>query len=122
MRPAPVEASGPDVLREQLRASDLIAAPKPVSSRGWRKALYHLSFQQINVGQSRDERDVADFINQVDANLRGTYTIAVLGGKGGAGKTVTTTAVGSMFKSHRSDPVIAIDADPAEAANLVLQP
>ncbi len=115
---AAAEASGPELLREQLRASDLIAPRKTPSSRGWRKTLYLLSFKQINVGESADERRVRHLNSVVAANLRGTYTVAVLGGKGGAGKTVTTAAVGSMFRSARTDPVVAIDADPAQAANL----
>nr|VTP02295.1 CobQ/CobB/MinD/ParA nucleotide binding domain protein [Mycobacterium riyadhense] len=77
-----------------------------------------MSFKQINVGESAGERLVQHLNSVVGTNLRGNYTIAVLGGKGGAGKTVTTAAVGSMFKSQRSDPVVAIDADPAQAANL----
>lgn len=78
-----------------------------------------MSFKLINVGESDDERRVGDLHTAVAAHLRGTYTIAVLGGKGGVGKTVTTTAVGSTLKSLRTgDPVVAIDADPAQAANL----
>lgn len=115
---ADAHTSSPQLLREALRPSDLVAPPKPAPSRGWRKALYQLSFKKINVGRSADERQVFDLISGVGTNLRGTYTIAVLGGKGGAGKTVMTAAVGSMFKVHRPDPVVAIDADPAQAANL----
>ncbi|TDL02912.1 hypothetical protein EUA05_25790 [Mycobacterium paragordonae] len=116
-----VHAASPghsETLREQLRPSDLIKPPKPTPSRGWRKALYHLSFKTINPGPSEAEQDTARLQKEVGAHLRGTYTIAVLGGKGGAGKTVTTAAIGSTLKSLRSDPVVAIDADPAQAANL----
>lgn len=117
-RPAAAGASGTELLREQLRASDLIAPRKTPSSHGWRKMLYQISSKAINVGESADERRVRHLNGIVASNLRGSYTVAVLGGKGGAGKTVTTAAVGSMFRSVRTDPVVAIDADPAQAANL----
>jgi MinD-like ATPase involved in chromosome partitioning or flagellar assembly len=112
------EPRAADMLREQLRAADLIAARKVPSSRGWRKAIYLLSGKAINVGESLDERRVRDLKAGVDTNLRGTYTVAVLGGKGGAGKTAMTVAIGSVFARLRNDRVVAVDADPAQAANL----
>ena len=73
----------------------------------------------INVGESADEQKVRALKAAVNANVRGTYTIAVLGGKGGAGKTAMTAAVASVFADlRRNDRVVAIDADPAQAANL----
>jgi len=108
-----------DELRDKLRATDLIAPRKIESSSGWRKALYVASGGLINVGESADERKVRALTAAVNANVRGTYTIAVLGGKGGAGKTAMTAAVSSVFADlRRNDRVVAIDADPAQAANL----
>lgn len=107
-----------DELRDKLRATDLIAPRKIESSRGWRKALYAISFGLINVGESADEQKVRALKAAVKANVRGTYTIAVLGGKGGVGKTVLTASVASLFADLRNDSVVAIDADPAQAANL----
>ncbi|KEP38790.1 ATPase [Mycobacterium kansasii] len=107
-----------DALREHLRAADLIAPQKEPSQQGWRKALHTISGGLINVGESRDERMVRDLKASVAANLRGTYTVIVLGGKGGTGKTAMTIAVGSVFAEQRNDRVVAVDADPAEAANL----
>ena len=108
-----------DELRDKLRATDLIAPRKIESSSGWRKALYVASGGLINVGESADERKVRALKAAVNANVRGTYTIAVLGGKGGAGKTAMTAAISSVFADlRRNDRVVAIDADPAQAANL----
>lgn len=53
--------------------------------------------------------------------MRGTYTIVVLGGKGGSGKTAITVATASEFKRNRNDQVVAMDADPAQAANLAVR-
>lgn len=110
-------ASG-DLIHEQLRASDLVAGRKIAPGHGWRKILHQLSFGAINTGESPDEQQVRKLKAQVGAPFRGTYSIAVLGGKGGAGKTTMTAALGSVFASLRCDRVVAIDADPAQAANL----
>lgn len=107
-----------DLIHEHLRASDLVASRKIPPGRGWRKLLYRLSFGAINTGESPDEQQVRKLKTQVGAPFRGTYSIAVAGGKGGAGKTTITAAIGSVFASLRRDKVVAIDADPAQAANL----
>ncbi|BBX88247.1 MinD/ParA family ATP-binding protein [Mycolicibacterium aubagnense] len=112
------EPVGHEGLAERLRAGDLVTPAKAPATRGWRYWLYRTSFKTINVGASPDELYERELIAQVGANLRGTYTVAVLGGKGGSGKTSITTTLASMIRSHRSDPVVAIDADPAEGANL----
>ncbi|TQC45441.1 hypothetical protein EEB14_31685 [Rhodococcus sp. WS4] len=38
--------------------------------------------------------------------------IAVLGGKGGAGKTTTSTALGSVFAAKLRERVVVVDANP----------
>lgn len=110
-----------DALREHLRATDLIAPHKEASSKGWRKALLRASGGLINVGESSDERTVRGLKGSIGASLRGTYTIVVLGGKGGSGKTAITVATASEFKRNRNDHVVAVDADPAQAANLAVR-
>lgn len=116
-RQASALASG-DLIYEQLRASDLVTRRKIPPGHGWRKLLYRLSSGSINTGESSDEQQVRKLNTQVAAPFRGTYSIAVLGGKGGAGKTTITAAIGSVFASLRRDMVVAIDTDPAQAANL----
>lgn len=107
-----------ELIHEQLRASDLVTSRKIPPGHGWRKLLYRLSFGSINTGESPDEQQVRKLKTQVGAPFRGSYSIAVLGGKGGVGKTTITAAIGSVFASLRKDMVVAIDADPAQAANL----
>ncbi|MGV7254563.1 MinD/ParA family ATP-binding protein [Mycobacterium kansasii] len=109
---------GGELLREQMRASDLAASRKIPSSRGWRKLVYRMSFRTINTGESPDERELRRLTAMVRTPLRGTYSIVILGGKGGTGKTTAAVAIGSTFASLRNDKVVAIDADPAQAANL----
>ncbi|MCA2304836.1 MinD/ParA family protein [Mycobacterium intracellulare] len=89
--------------------------------KGWRKALLKISGGLINVGESSDERTVREFKTAIGANLRGTYTVVVLGGKGGSGKTAITVAAASQFADVRNDQVVAVDADPAQAANLAVR-
>ena len=105
-------------LQEQLRPSELIESKKIPPSRGWRRWVYVATFKGINLGESPDERRVRELTELIDSPLRGTYTVAVLGGKGGAGKTTVTAAIGSTFACLRGDKVVAMDADPAQAANL----
>lgn len=105
-------------MREQIRATELVEPRKIPSSRGWRKWLYRGSFKTINVGESPDERWLRDLNTTVAAPLRGTYSIVVLGGKGGVGKTTAAAAVGSTFAALRTDKTVAIDANPDRASNL----
>jgi MinD-like ATPase involved in chromosome partitioning or flagellar assembly len=111
-------ASSWELMRDQLRASNLTPVRKIPPSRGWRKWLYGTSFRRINPGESPDERRLRFLNETVDTPLRGTYSVVVLGGKGGAGKTTTAAAIGSTLALLRNDKVVAIDADPAQAANL----
>lgn len=109
---------GSELRSEQISASELIAPRKIPSSRGWRKWLYVGSFKLINTGESPDEQLMRNLNATVAGHLRGTYSIVVLGGKGGVGKTTTTAAIGSTFAALRKDKVIAIDANPDRASNL----
>ncbi len=107
-----------ELMRDQLRASNLTPVRKIPPSRGWRKWLYSASFGRINPGESPDEQRLRALNATVDTPLRGTYSVVVLGGKGGAGKTTTAAAIGSTLALLRNDKVVAIDADSAQAANL----
>jgi MinD-like ATPase involved in chromosome partitioning or flagellar assembly len=80
--------------------------------------LYYGTFKLINTGESPDEQVLRNLKGTVGGHLRGTYSVVVLGGKGGVGKTTTTAAVGSTFASLRNDKTIAIDANPDRASNL----
>ncbi len=116
---APVGAAAAAVARPQRSASDLHQARKRASKRGWRKWLYQLSGSKINVGESRDEIEVRLLETAIKSPLSGPHSVVVTGGKGGCGKTVVTTGVATVFaKIRQKDPVVAADADPAQAANL----
>ncbi|MCH9729749.1 MAG: MinD/ParA family protein [Actinomycetia bacterium] len=111
-------SDGSELRSEQISAEELNAPRKIASSRGWRKWLYYASFKTINTGESPDEQHLRNLNATVGGHLRGTYSVVVLGGKGGVGKTTTTAAVGSTFASLRNDKTIAIDANPDRASNL----
>ncbi|WP_308161688.1 MinD/ParA family ATP-binding protein [Mycolicibacterium goodii] len=109
---------GAELRSEQISAAELNAPRKTPSSRGWRKWLYYGSFKLINTGESPDEQLLRNLNATVAGHLRGTYSVVVLGGKGGVGKTTTTASIGSTFAALRKDKVIAIDANPDRASNL----
>lgn len=115
---APAASAGV-VARSQRSASDLHRARKRPAGRGWRKWLYKASFETINVGESREEIEVRLLLTAIKAPIAGPHSVVVAGGKGGCGKTVVTSAVATVFaKIRQKDPVVAADADPAQAANL----
>ncbi|WP_180275976.1 MinD/ParA family ATP-binding protein [Mycobacterium celatum] len=96
----------------ELSTSTLLRQVKPPPSEGWRKWLYILSGQLINVGESPRVNRYNDLIMQANRPLRGCYRIAMLSLKGGVGKTTITACLGATFASIRGDRVIAVDANP----------
>jgi MinD-like ATPase involved in chromosome partitioning or flagellar assembly len=96
----------------ELSTSTLLRQVKPPPSEGWRRLLYRLSGQLINVGESPRVIRYNDLTVQVNRPLRGCYRIAMLSLKGGVGKTTITATLGSTFASIRGDRVVAVDANP----------
>jgi MinD-like ATPase involved in chromosome partitioning or flagellar assembly len=96
----------------ELSTSTLLRQVKPPPSEGWRRWLYRLSGQLINVGESPRTMRYNDLIVQVNRPLRGCYRIAMLSLKGGVGKTTITATLGATFASIRGDRVVAVDANP----------
>ena len=96
----------------ELSTSTLLRQVKPPPSEGWRRWLYVLSGQLINVGESPRILRYNDLIVQVNRPLRGCYRIAMLSLKGGVGKTTITATLGATFASIRGDRVVAVDANP----------
>ncbi|WP_264991618.1 MinD/ParA family ATP-binding protein, partial [Mycobacterium montefiorense] len=88
---------------------------KPVSRRGWRRWVHKLT--RINVGLTRDEKRELDLYRRIRRSPHGSHQIAVLGLKGGVGKTTLTVALGSMLAEVRGDRILAFDAD-AGSGNL----
>jgi MinD-like ATPase involved in chromosome partitioning or flagellar assembly len=96
----------------ELSTSTLLRQVKPPPSEGWRRWLYVLSGQLINVGESPRILRYNDLVVQVNRPLRGCYRIAMLSLKGGVGKTTITATLGATFASIRGDRVVAVDANP----------
>ena len=91
------------------------SADKAVPQRGWRRWVYALT--RINMGLSRDEKYELDLHRRIRRNPRGSHQIAVVGLKGGVGKTTLTVALGSVLAQVRGDRILAFDAD-ADSGNL----
>ena len=96
----------------ELSTSTLLRQVKPPPSEGWRRWLFRLSGQLINVGESQRTMRYNDLTVQVNRPLRGCYRIAMLSLKGGVGKTTITATLGATFASIRGDRVVAVDANP----------
>ena len=96
----------------ELSTSTLLRHVKPPPSEGWRRWLFRLSGQLINVGESPRTMRYNDLTVQVNRPLRGCYRIAMLSLKGGVGKTTITATLGATFASIRGDRVVAVDANP----------
>lgn len=79
---------------------------------GWRKAVYVGTGHLINLGAGPAERTLRDQIALIGSNIPGNYSIAFVSIKGGVGKTRTTAGVGTVFSHYRTEPVLAMDANP----------
>jgi len=96
----------------ELSTSTLLRQVRPAPSEGWRRWLYLLSGQLINLGESPRVMRYNDLVAQANRPLRGCYKIAMLSLKGGVGKTTITACLGATFASIRGDRVVAVDANP----------
>ena len=75
---------------------------------GWRKAVYVSTGHLVNLGAGPAERVLRDQFTQIGSNIPGNYTIAVISIKGGVGKTRTTAALGTVYATYRTEPVLAL--------------
>ncbi len=96
----------------ELSTSMLLRQVKPPPSDGWRRLLYVLSGQLINLGESPRAARYHDLVARVNRPLRGCYRVAMVSLKGGVGKTTITATLGATFASIRGDRVMAVDASP----------
>jgi len=96
----------------ELSTSMLLRPVKPPPSEGWRRLLYVLSGQLINLGESPRAARYNDLVARVNRPLRGCYRIAMVSLKGGVGKTTITAMLGATFASIRGERVVAVDASP----------
>lgn len=95
-----------------LRAEDVVPMRKVPPDMGWRKAVYVGSAHTVNLGAGPAEKQLRDQIALIKTNIPGNYQVAVLGLRGGVGKTRTTAGIGTAYASYRTEPVICIDANP----------
>ncbi|HEX3792363.1 MAG TPA: AAA family ATPase [Pseudonocardiaceae bacterium] len=96
----------------ELSSAQLIRQAKRPPQSGWRRALYQASGHSVNLGESPADVHRRELIARINQPLRGCYKIAMLSLKGGVGKTIATTTLGSTFSSLRGDRVVAVDANP----------
>ncbi|HEU4363525.1 MAG TPA: AAA family ATPase [Mycobacterium sp.] len=109
---APYPQATPAAPYSDLSTTSLLRQFKPPPSSGWRRLLYVLSGNLINVGESPRTIRYNELAGQANRSLQGCYRIAVLSLKGGVGKTAVTATLGATFASIRGDRVVAVDANP----------
>ena len=95
-----------------LSSAALLRPVKPPPAGGWRRLLYTLSGQLVNVGESARTIRYNNLVAQANRPLAGCHRIACLSLKGGVGKTTITATLGATFASIRGDRVVAVDANP----------
>lgn len=113
--PAPGDQHAPAAVSHIGMKPAKKSAPRMVSRQGWRRWVHKLT--RINVGLSREEKYDLDLRHRIRRSPRGSYQIAILGLKGGVGKTTVTVTLGSVFSQVRRDRILAFDAD-ASCGNL----
>ena len=99
-----------------LRAEDVVAHRKLPPEMGWRKTVYVGSGKTINLGAGPAEQRLRDQIDMITTNIPGNYSIGVVCVRGGVGKTRTAAGLGTAYAKYRTEPVIAIDANPTYGA------
>lgn len=95
-----------------MRIPDPAASLKAPPASGWRKLVYTASFHGINPGDSRIEQHHHALGDRIRRQMCKHFVVGVLSGKGGVGKTTMTACIGNVFREHRPENVVAIDAAP----------
>jgi MinD-like ATPase involved in chromosome partitioning or flagellar assembly len=90
-------------------------ARRPIKAKapktGWRGAIYGLSGKKVNVGLSPAEYQLEQWLRHIRIPVT-NHSIATMNVKGGAGKTTTAMALGTVLATNRQDRCIGIDANP----------
>lgn len=82
-----------------------------VPTTGWQHVAYRLTGGLWNPGISHKQQQHLDMLSTIDTPVS-NHRIAVVGLKGGVGKTTNTVALGTVYAQQRRDQAIAIDANP----------
>jgi MinD-like ATPase involved in chromosome partitioning or flagellar assembly len=112
---APIPATGPwnpGPPAAHLRPDELVKSRTLPPEMGWRKAVYVGTGHLVNLGAGPAERELRDQIARIGSNIPGNYTVAVVSIKGGVGKTRTAAGIGTVYATYRTEPVLALDANP----------
>lgn len=112
--PAPVPASSApgqatEMTRRAARERSFLTSPQPSeapASTGWRGLLTSIG---IKVSPSPSEVAERDDVRAVSRHWAGPRTIAVVNGKGGAGKTPTTAMLAAVIARNGGGGVLAWD-------------
>ncbi len=89
-----------------------LASPGPRSRAGWRGRLHRASRGRLRLRVTAADRELADRLGRVVAQLGGWHAIAVVGSKGGVGRSTIAAGLGQKLAQARGDHVIAVDAHP----------
>lgn len=79
---------------------------QPVAQTGWRGALTRMGLATAPSDRERSQRDC---VHAISRHWPGPRTIAIVNGKGGAGKTPTTVVLASLFARHGGAGILAWD-------------
>jgi MinD-like ATPase involved in chromosome partitioning or flagellar assembly len=107
------DAPEPSAMLTEDRLLDISGRNRQAPEGFWQKLLYELTFQLVNVGDSRSVRERKALDGRIATPFEhGARFVPVLTRKGGVGKTTVTTLLGMAMAAVREDRVIAIDANP----------
>ncbi|GAA1661264.1 ParA family protein [Microbacterium lacus] len=107
--PQPAQDTTPSTPAAELPARPTFLTPTPASTTptgGWRGVLCRLG---IRTAPSRAEQERRARVEVVSRHWAGCRTIAVVNGKGGVGKTMTTAMLAAVFARHGGGGVLAWD-------------
>ncbi len=72
-----------------IRTDHLVKSRRQVPESGWRKAVYLVTFETVNLGPSAFERRLSEQKTLIASNIAGICQIPAISIKGGVGKTRT---------------------------------
>lgn len=98
-------------LRERARSTSLLTerTSEQPATTGWRGVVNRAG---MHLAPSRAERTRRSAVDAVCQHWPGPRTIAVVNGKGGAGKTPATILLAAVFARHGGAGVVAFDNNP----------
>lgn len=114
---APQEFTAAELSAAAFNDAEMLPAPPPVPTQGWRRAVYEVSGHTVAPRPGAQQRRREELESRLRNPIAGCRRVVVMSRKGGVGKTTITLALGSTFATLRGDRVVAVDANP-DAGNL----